>query len=143
MAAGFRRAAPSDVHPYDDDVVLLGVDDFLGRSGHNTGQLLGADLDGTAVNGASSQGDCAEPARGAAHGLVVRQEGRLDGSSQVCPLVLQGLDLLVESGELGVALGGELPAGRTDLGLLLAEALRLLPGGVERLHGHDLRLLQG
>ena len=58
-------------------------------------------------------------------------------------MVLQGFDLLVEPGELGVALGGELSPGRADLGLFLAEALRLLPGGVERLHGQDLCLLQG
>ena len=56
-------------------------------------------------------------------------------------MVLQRLDLLIEPSELGVALGSELPPGHADLGLLLAEALRLLLGGVECLHGQNLRLL--
>ena len=119
------------------------MDDFLGRGGHNTGQLLGADLDGAALNSTAPHGNGAEPTGGGADGLIVGQERCLNGPSQVCPLILQGLDLLIESGELGITLGGELTAGSTDLRLLLAEAFCLLPGGVERLHGQDLRLLQG
>ena len=80
------------------------------------GQLLGADLNGTALDDPSPESDCAKAPGGGADCFIVGQEDSLNGSGQVCPLVLQGLDLLVESGELSVALGGELPPGRTDLG---------------------------
>ena len=119
------------------------MDDLLLRGCRDARQLLGADLNSAALNGPSPQGDRTETPGGGSDSLVVSQEGRFNRSGQVCPLVLQGLDLLIDSGELGVACGGELTSGRADLILLPAEALRLLSGRVKSLHGGNLSLLQG
>lgn len=78
----------SDIHSYDDDVVLLSVDDLVLRGGNDARQFLRADLDGAALNGASPQGYRAEAASGGADRLIVAQERRLNGSCQVCPLLL-------------------------------------------------------
>ena len=133
---------PSGIHPYDDDVVLLSVDDLILGGGGDARQLLGTDLNESAFNAPSPERNCAKTPGGAAHRLIVGQEGRLNGAGQVRPLALQGVDLLIEASELGIAFGGELASSDADVGLLPTEALHLFPGSLQSLHGSNLHFLQ-
>ena len=118
------------------------MDDGVSGSSVNAGELGGTELDRAALEAVPAEGEDAESPGGGAHGVVVGEQGGGDGAGELVAPGPQALGLLVDPRELGIALGGQLPARGSDGLLLGGEPVGFGLGRLQGLHGGDLGVLE-
>ena len=118
------------------------MDDLVGGGRGDPRVLHGADLDRGALEPAAVEGDGPQAPGGGPDRVVLVEQRQVDGSGQLGALTIEPLDLGVDAGEGGVALGRQLAPGAADLALLGGETARLLLSALEGLDGGELGVLE-